>query len=79
MVSERLKKQAYKNIYCNNYFWRTWEQKEVDFVEEREGKLFGYEFKWGQRKVKEPKEWRGTYSNAEYKIINQENYLDFII
>jgi len=80
IVMERLKKQEYSSIYANNYFWRTYTQKEVDFVEEREGKLFGYEFKWGKDKpVKEPKEWRGTYSNAEYKIISQENYLDFII
>jgi uncharacterized protein len=80
LISERLKKQSYKNIYCGNYFWRTWDQKEVDFVEEREGKLFGYEFKWNDNKtVKEPKEWRGTYSNAEFKVITPENYLDFII
>ncbi|MDP2909853.1 MAG: ATP-binding protein [bacterium] len=79
MVMERLKKQEYSPIYANNYFWRTYNQKEVDFVEEREGKLFGYEFKWNDKKIKEPKEWRGTYSNAEYKVITPENYLDFIL
>jgi len=80
LIYERLKKQEYSSIYANNYFWRTYTQKEVDFVEEREGKLFGYEFKWGKDKsVKEPKEWRQTYSNAEYKIINPENYLEFIL
>ena len=80
LIYERLKKQEYSSIYANNYFWRTYTQKEVDFVEEREGKLFGYEFKWGKDKsVKEPKEWRQTYSNTEYKIINPENYLEFIL
>jgi predicted AAA+ superfamily ATPase len=44
LAIERIKKQHYKNIFANNYFWRTWDQKEVDFVEERDGRLFGYEF-----------------------------------
>lgn len=79
LICERLKKQEYLPIYANNYFWRTYSQKEVDFVEERDGKLFGYEFKWNDKKIKEPKEWRGTYSNAEYQVITPENYLDFIL
>ncbi len=78
IVMERLKKQAYEPIFSNNYFWRTYDQKEIDWVEEREGKLFGYEIKWGDKKTKEPKLWRETYENAEYKVINQENYLDFV-
>ena len=79
IVMERIKKQAYQPIYSNNYFWRTYDQKEIDWVEEREGKLFGYEIKWGDKKSKEPKLWKETYSNAEFKIINRENYLDFVI
>jgi len=80
IIYERLKKQAYSSIYANNYFWRTYTQKEIDFVEEREGKLFGYEFKWNKNKpVKEPKEWHKTYPNTEFKVINPENYLDFIV
>jgi predicted AAA+ superfamily ATPase len=78
IVIERIKKQDYQKIYSNNYFWRTWEGKEIDWVEEREGKLFGFEIKWSDKKHKEPKLWRQTYKNAEYKIINQENYLEFI-
>jgi uncharacterized protein len=74
---ERLKKQAYHGIHANNYFWRTWDQKEIDFVEERDGKLYGYEFKWkGQSKA--PKDWLSTYKNAEFEVITKENYLDFI-
>lgn len=77
---ERLKKQEYSSLCANNYFWRTYTQKEVDFVEEREGKLFGYEIKWSKDKpVREPKEWRQIYSNAKYKIIHPENYLEFIL
>lgn len=75
---ERVKKNAYTKTYANYYFWRTWDNKEVDFVEERDGKLFGYEFKWGDKKTKPPKDWVETYKNSEYAVINKENYLDFI-
>ena len=76
---ERLKKQHYHKIYANNFFWRTWDQKEIDMVEEREGKLYGYEFKYGKKKVKPPKDWLETYGNASFEVINQDNYFDFIL
>ncbi len=79
IVMERLKKQSYQQIFSNNYFWRTYDQKEIDWVEERDGKLFGYEIKWGIKKYKEPKLWKETYSNAEFEIINRDNYLEFIL
>ncbi|TRZ78395.1 ATP-binding protein [bacterium] len=79
LVIERIKKQEYQEIFSNNYFWRTYDQKEIDWVEERDGKLFGYEIKWSnKKKVKAPKDWIETYKNAEFKVINQENYLEFI-
>lgn len=76
---ERIKKQTYKKIYSNNYFWRTYDKKEIDMVEERDGKLFGYEFKWGGKKKTSEKLWLETYENAEFELINKDNYLDFII
>jgi hypothetical protein len=75
---ERFKKQEYKKITSNNYFWRTWNQKEIDLVEEREGKLFGYEFKWGNKIPKPPQIFLDTYPNSTYQVINKENYLQFI-
>jgi hypothetical protein len=78
LVMERLKKQEYMLEQANNYFWRTYSQKEIDFVEEREGKLFGFEMKWGAAGVKPPKEWLETYPNATWQIINRQNYLELI-
>lgn len=79
LVAERLKKQTYHKIYANNYFWRTWDQQEVDWVEERDGKLFGYEFTYSADKSKtKPKDWLNTYSNATFEVINSDNYLKFI-
>ena len=77
-VAERMKFNMNSRKFVNSYFWRTYDQKEIDLVEEREGKLFGYEIKWGDKKQKEPKLWKETYNNAEFKVINQKNYLDFI-
>ena len=78
LVMERLKKQEYMLEQANNYFWRTYSQKEIDFVEEREGKLFGFEMKWGTSGAKPPKEWLETYPNATWQIINRQNYLEMI-
>ncbi|MBI5186336.1 MAG: ATP-binding protein [Nitrospinae bacterium] len=78
IVVERLKKQAYTPLFSNNYFWRTYDQQELDWVEEREGRLFGYEIKWGKKKAKCPRAWLENYSNAGYELINQENFLGFI-
>lgn len=77
LVVERLKKQEYKQIYSNNYFWRTWEGQEIDWVEERGGKLFGFEFKWKSKKIKAPAQWLGAYSNASFEVITQDNFLEF--
>ncbi len=78
IITERIKKQEYKGILSNNYFWRTYEQKEIDWIEEREGKLFAYEIKWSDAKVKPPKDFINTYKNSEFRTINKENYLEFI-
>lgn len=78
MVVERMKKQAYSPVYANNFFWRSWSRQEVDFVEERNGMLFGFEFKWSREHKKLPELWTESYKNASFEIIHRENYLDFI-
>lgn len=79
IVMERLKTQNYKKIYANNYFWRTWEQQEIDFVEERGGGLYGYELKWQAKNIKKPKDWFANYPEAKLEVINKDNYLDFLL
>jgi hypothetical protein len=74
MISERLKFQEYNRLMSNNYFWRTYQQQEVDWVEERDGSLFGYEFKWKEDKVKVPSQWKNTYPDASFEVINMDNY-----
>jgi len=78
MISERLKYQEYKRLSSNNYFWRTYEQQEVDWVEERGGSLFGYEFKWKENKVKIPNQWKRAYPNASFEVINKDNFNEWL-
>lgn len=79
LFMERLKTKHYKRIFSNDYFWRTYDQQEIDLVEEREGKLFGYEFKYSPRKIRAPKAWEKAYPEAEYHVISKENFFSFLI
>ena len=79
VVSERIKFQRYTKMTVNNYFWRTYDQQEIDWVEERGGKLYGYEFKWNPKKqLKIPGGWKKEYQEAEFMIINPANYLEWV-
>ncbi|MCX8009841.1 MAG: ATP-binding protein [Ignavibacteria bacterium] len=76
---ERMKKRIYYNISANQYFWRTWNQKEIDLIEERDGKLFAYECKWKEQTFDAPKEWKSAYPEAEFKVIHPGNIFELII
>ncbi len=78
VIVERMKKREYLRIPANTYFWRTYDHKEIDLVEEREGKLWGYEVKWSPRRIKPIKDWLEAYPNARLETIHQENYLEFL-
>ncbi|MDP3982957.1 MAG: ATP-binding protein [bacterium] len=78
LMIERRKRNSYKDFNTNYYFWRTYDQKEIDLIEENSGKLNGFEFKWQEKQSKPPKLWLETYYNASYSEVNKENYLDFI-
>jgi len=78
LLAERMKKKAYEPFYANTYFWRTYSGAELNYVEERDGRLFGFEFKWGNKKAKAPKTWLDTYANASYQLVNRDNFLEFV-
>jgi uncharacterized protein len=62
------------------YFWRTYDQQEIDLVEERDGRLFGYECKWSPKKpVASPRSWAEAYPEAEFNIVHPKNYQDFVL
>ena len=77
---ERLKRRTYAPLYANVYFWRTYDQQEIDMVEEREGKLFGYECKWSPTKrIAPPKSWSAAYPGAAFSVVTSDNYCDFVL
>ena len=79
IISERIKYLKYNNIWANIYFWRTRNQQEIDFIEERDGVLYAYEFKWNiNKKPKLSTTFSKTYPNHKYSIINPDNYETFI-
>ena len=75
---ERQKKCRYQDIFTNSYFWRTHDRQEIDLVEERGGVLYGYEFKWSDKKVIAPRIWLETYPEAKFEVVNRQNFLSFI-
>lgn len=79
LITERMKYRSYTNRYGSVYFWRTYTQQEIDLVEDYDGMLHGYEFKWSGNKIpRVPPDWVAAYPGATFKVINQENYLDFV-
>mgnify|MGYP006294335315 CR=1 FL=1 len=78
MISERIKYLGNNRIFSNNYFWRTYDKQEIDWIEEREGQLTGYELKWNTKTVKPPASWQSAYPDAEYEVIHPENYMQWL-
>lgn len=79
LMAERLKFNSYQGNLTTSYFWRTYDQQEIDLVEEHAGKLHAYEFKWNtKKKVKPPGGWTRAYPDASFEVINPNNYLTFI-
>jgi len=79
IISERLKIHQYQGWLSNNYFWRTYDQQEIDWVEERDGALFGFEMKFRKTRAKVPAAWIKSYPEATFQVINKDNYLNFIL
>lgn len=80
VISERVKFLAYQQINCNQYFWRTHAQQEIDYIEERNGLMSAYEIKWNPKaKAKFPKTFLDAYIDVETKVITPENISDFLL
>ena len=79
IITERLKKRSYTGIYGTFHFWRTYNGQEIDYVEDRDGGLFGFECKWSaKQRVKPPKKWLESYPAATIEVVTPDNYLDFV-
>ena len=79
LMSERVKQNVYKETFARMYFWRTKQQQEVDLIEEKDGKIYGFEFNWNARKgIKLPETFVKTYQ-PETKVIDRTNFREFVV
>ncbi len=79
MVSERMKRNAYAANFAQLYFWRTHEQQEIDLVEEQDGALRTFEFKWsGKARATQPSSFIKSYPGTPYEVITPDNYWEFL-
>ncbi len=80
VISERKKMLHYNMKWPNVWFWRTKQQNEIDYLEEINGKLHAYEFKWNaSAKVKEPKTFTKAYPEADFSVIHKDNIEEFLL
>lgn len=77
LIAERQKWLNNHRSLANSYFWRLYTGAEIDYVEEDQGALTGYEIKWRKERIRVPKSWTETYK-ADVQLLNYENYLEFI-
>ena len=77
-IIERKKQIQDNHWYRGTYFWRTTAQKEIDYIEDYDGSLYAYEFKWGNKDYRIPKEFMNAYTGSSAMIVNRSNYLEWL-
>lgn len=79
LIVERMKTQTYRRQGSNRFFWRTYTGAELDYIEENNGQLHGFEFKFNHKTARAPQVWTEKYPEASFQTVNRENYLDFLL
>lgn len=77
-IAERLKRQRNLELRTNHYFWRTYDQQEIDLIEEVNATLEAFEFKWSGKILKTPKAFSSNYPEVPYHVINKDNFYEFL-
>ena len=78
-IGERNKMLKVERLYRNQYYWRTYDGKEVDYIEEYDGAFHAYEVKWRTAKLKNPKAFLSTYTNSTIELVNRDTFWGFIL
>ncbi len=79
LISERLKRNDYRGVPAQRYFWRVYTGAEIDYIEENAGVYSAYEFKLSKNKARRPDSFLKVYQNASFEVINKNNFLDFVL
>jgi predicted AAA+ superfamily ATPase len=77
-IAERTKYLIYKQISVNKFFWRTYDKKEIDLIEEHGGKLYAFECKYSKNYIKPPNDFTNSYPGSDFSVINKDNYIDYL-
>ncbi|MBR1922771.1 MAG: ATP-binding protein [Paludibacteraceae bacterium] len=78
-IAERMKQIGYRHPFAQSYFWRTKQQKEIDYIEEKDGELHAFEFKWNEHKTPQcPSEFTTTYPTAKFSVVTPQNIDEFL-
>ncbi|MEP6793090.1 MAG: ATP-binding protein [Saprospiraceae bacterium] len=78
LLIERKKKMDYSGIHPNMFFWRAYSGAELDYVEEKDGVLNGYEFKWQSKPGRVPQTWLQTYGEKSWEVVHKDNFGKFV-
>jgi len=78
LINERIKKRNNTNEFASFYFWRSYSMQEIDLIEEYNGTISAFEFKWNGKKVKVPSQFKENYPNSDFNVINKTNFVDFV-
>ena len=78
LIGERIKGSHNEVIGKDFYFWRTYDQQEIDLIEESPEATKAFEFKWGDKQPPAPKAFAENYPNVDFRVINRGNYLEFV-
>ena len=79
VIVERMKKNCNQRRYVNTYFWRTYSGAEIDYLEEAGGRLYGLECRWSSKRWRKSSVFLETYQNSELRLVNRDNYLDYLV
>ncbi|MEI6260111.1 MAG: ATP-binding protein [Deltaproteobacteria bacterium] len=77
VIAERMKRNHNQQLFPNTYFWRSHQKQEIDYLEELNGELKGYEIKWREKRMKVPAGFSAAYPDCPVSLINRENMTEF--
>lgn len=78
LISERMKKRNNTNEFASFYFWRSYSMQEIDLIEEYNSTISAYEFKWNEKKVKTPSQFKENYPDSDFNVVSRTNFWEYI-
>lgn len=78
IIAERIKRRAYQQGRGRSFFWRTYDQAEIDYLETKDGRITAFAIKWKAKPVKPPRSWTKAYPEAAFNVIHPDNFWEWV-